>query len=466
MARRLGPILLLLSACGPPAEVTPPPPPRAEAPAVDPALVAELDALAAGALAEGPVAGLSVLVEKDGRTLLARGYGHADREAGIAASADTPYAIASISKQFTAGAVLRLAERGRLRLDDTLDRFVPELGEKARAIHLRQLLNHTSGIPAYERFTRRGSLAGVQGQILRVLKARRPGFAPGAGWEYSNSGFYLLGLVLERATGRPYAEVMEEELFQPLGLRGTGFCEGASTVPGRAQDYEVGRDGLVATQYWRRSGFFAGGGLCSTVADLARWQRALDEGRVLAAATLADMVAPTVLADGVEVDYGYGVRLGGLDGHRKWGHTGGGRSNRAVLARYPDEGLTVAVLMNTERSDAPLVAIDIEARLARRVLGEAEPSPAEIPLAPDEAARYAGEYLGSPPLRVTAASDGLRLRRGRRGADVRLRARGDGVFVNQEQPSVELRFLPAGAERARRIAIYDNGWFLALRTRR
>jgi CubicO group peptidase (beta-lactamase class C family) len=259
---------------------------------------------------------------------------------------------------------------------------------------------------------------------------------------------------------------MREELFDPLGLRGTGFCEGSATVPGRAQDYEVGRAGLVATPYWHNSGFFAAGGLCSTVVDLGRWQTALDEGRVVTPATLAEMSAPTPLPDGVEVDYGYGVRRGRFQGHVKRGHTGGGRSNRAALARYPDDGLTVVVLLNTERSDAPVVAIDIEARLARRVFEEPMPSPHDLALTAEDAARFAGEYHGSPPLRVSAGPAGLRLQRGRRRPGVALLAQGNGVFLNGEQPAVELRFLPEGAPRAGRVAIYDNGWFLALRTRR
>jgi hypothetical protein len=284
--------------------------------------------------------------------------------------------------------------------------------------------------------------------------------AAGLRWDYSNYNFSLLGLVIEKVSGRPYADYVREVFAVPLGLAHTAYCEDGTAVPGRGVDYEGGPYGPQPTTYWSSPRFFASGGLCSSVLDLVRWQKALDEGRVLGDAGVSSMRAPTRLADGHEADYGYGTRLGWTAGRRKVGHTGGGRSNKAVLARYPDDDVTIAVLLNTERSGAEVAATDLEAEIGRLFFGVPE-STAGVALTPQDLSRYTGEYRdGVRAMRVVSEDGALKLRvgPGRRGLSP-LIAQGGDVFVDGEEPSLHLRFQMEG-ERARAYARYHNGWFV------
>jgi CubicO group peptidase (beta-lactamase class C family) len=416
------------------------------------ALIAGVDALAEDALVRGQIAGLSVAVFRGGEKILAKGYGWADREAGQPAGPETSYPVASVSKMFTAVAVLRLSEQGKLRLDDTLNTFFPNARAAIGKLTLRQLLNHTSGL------TRGGPAPRHAAQSV----VRRGGTAMPAGlrWDYSNYNFSLLGLVVEVVSGRPYADYVRDELAGPLGLTNTGYCEDGTAVPGRGVDYEAGRRGPQPTPYWRTERFFASGGLCSSVLDLGRWQRALDDGRILSAQAVQAMRAPTRLADGHDADYGYGLRMGWTAGRRKVGHTGGGRSNKAVLARYPDDDVTVAVLLNTERIAATVVATDLEEAIGRLIFA-APAVPAPVPLAASDLTRYTGQYRdGARLMRIVTEEGALKLRVGPGRRDITpLIAQGGDVFVDGDEPSLHLRFQMTG-EKANAYARYHNGWFV------
>jgi CubicO group peptidase (beta-lactamase class C family) len=423
----------------------------------DSAFVAAVDALAAGALEKGRMAGLSIAVYRGDRPVLAKGYGHADREAGLPAGPDTSYPIASVSKVFTAAAVQRLADQGKLTLDETLHTFFPTARPALGRLTLRQLLSHTSGL----------TRGGPAPKAAAESTLRRGGTAapPGQRWDYSNYNFSLLGLVVEKVSGRTYAEFVRDELAAPLGLRHTGYCEDGSAVPGRGRDYESGPYGPQPTPYWTSARFFAAGGLCSSVVDLVTWMRALDQGRVVSAAAADAMKTPSRLADGHELDYGLGMRLGWTAGKRKVGHTGGGRSNKAVLARYPDEDVTVAVLLNTERSGAEVVATDLEAEIGR-LFWDLPEAPAAVPLAPADLARYTGNYRdGVRLMRIVAEDGALKLRVGPRARDMTpLLAQGGDGFVDGEEPSLHLRFQMAG-DRAHGYMRYHNGWFVGFGVR-
>jgi D-alanyl-D-alanine carboxypeptidase len=422
------------------------------------AFIAAVDALAAEALQRGPIAGLSIAVFEHGQVLIAKGYGSADLEAGVAAAADTSYPIASVTKHFTAGAVLRLADQGKLSLDDPLSRFFPAARPKIGALTIRHLLDHTSGL------TRGGPAP--RAAALSVIRRGGTARAQGEDWEYSNYNFSLLGLVIEQASGRDYARYVHDELAVPLGLTGTGYCEDGSAVPGRARDYQSGVKRVSPTSYWMEPRFFAAGGLCSTALDLVRWETALEEGRVVSPAMLQAMRTPARLPDGLEVDYGYGTRLGITGRHRKLGHTGGGQSNKAVLARYPDDDVTVALLLNTERANAPVTATDLEERIERLFFGLPEPSPSRPSVPGPELHRYAGQYRdGSRIVRLATEGGTLTARPGlghRPGS--RLMPVGGDLFLDAEEPSIELRF-QVRDDRAHGYGRYHNGWFVALGVR-
>jgi CubicO group peptidase (beta-lactamase class C family) len=418
------------------------------------AFSAAVDAVAAEALQRGPVAGLSIAVFEHGKAVLAKGYGSADLEAGVAATADTSYPIASVTKHFTAAAVLRLADQGKVSLDDPLSRFFPAARPKIGALTVRHLLDHTSGL------TRGGPAP--RAATLSVIRRGGTARAQGEDWDYSNYNFSLLGLVIEQASGRDYARYVHEELAAPLDLTGTGYCEDGSATAGRGRDYLAGFKSVSPTPYWTEARFFAAGGLCSTVLDLVRWEKALEDGRVISPAMLQAMRSPARLPGGLEADYGYGTRLGYTGRRRKLGHTGGGQSNKAVLARYPDDDVTVAVLFNTERRNIPVTANDLEERIARLLFGLDEPSPPSAPAPEQDLLRYAGQYLDGPQrVRVAAQSGTLILNPGLGNArDSRLVPGGD-VFLDTKDPSIELRFQMRDG-RVNGYGRYHNGWFAGL----
>jgi D-alanyl-D-alanine carboxypeptidase len=419
---------------------------------------AAVDALAAEAMQRGPIAGLSVAVFEGGQPVLAKGYGSADVEAGVAATADTSYPIASVSKHFTAAAILRLADQGKLGLDDPLSRFFPSARRAIGELTIRHLLDHTSGL------TRPGPAP----RAAAVSVLSRGGTARGQGedWDYSNYNYSLLGLVIERASGRDYARYVQEELAAPLGLTGTGYCEDGSAVPGRGRDYQSAPRSVSVTDYWTHAKFFAAGGLCSTVLDLVRFAAALDAGRIVSAPMLQAMRTPTRLSTGMEVDYGFGTRLGRTGPHRKAGHTGGGQSNKAVLARYPDDDVTVAVLLNTERSNAAVTATDIEEQVERLFFDQGEAPAAAAPTAPGDLQQYAGAYVDGPRLVRAAVREGaLTLRPGLgHRVESRLVPTDGEMYVDAADPSVGIRFQvrdgqAAGYDR------YHNGWFVGFGAR-
>jgi CubicO group peptidase (beta-lactamase class C family) len=420
--------------------------------------VAAVDAVAAEALQRGPIAGLSIAVFEHGRPVLAKGYGFADIEKQVAATADTSYPIASVSKHFTAAAILRLADQGRLALDDPLSRFFPAARPRIGVLTLRHLLDHTSGL------TRPGPAP--RAAAVSVLARGGTALGQGMDWDYSNYNYSLLGLVIEQASGRDYAQYLHDEIAAPLGLTGTGYCEEGQDVPGRGRDYLSGRKSLALTPYWSEPRFFAAGALCSTVVDLVHMEAALEAGRVMSAPMLAAMRTPARLASGLEADYGLGTRLGFTAGRRKLGHTGGGQSNKAVLARYPDQDVTVAVLLNTERAGAAVTATDIEERVEQLFFDLPGATPAPAPLSSAPLQRYIGEYRDNAGL-VRLSTDGKTLT-ARPGVRHRVQSRlvpgGGGIFLAEDEPSYAIRFQGDG-DRTRGYGRYHNGWFVGLAAR-
>ena len=423
------------------------------------AFVAAVDVVASEALRNGPIAGFSIAVFERGKPVLATGYGFADVEAGVAATADTSYPIASVTKHFTAGAILRLADQGKLSLDDPLSRFFPAAKPRIGALTIRHLLDHTSGLTRGGPAPRRAALS--------VIRRGGTARAQGEDWDYSNYNFSLLGLVIEQVSGRDYPAYVRDELAAPLGLAGTGYCEDGSPVPGRGQDYQSGVKRVSPTPYWKDPRFFAAGGLCSTVLDLVKWESALESGRVISPAMLQAMRAPARVSDGSEADYGYGTRLGFTGRHRKLGHTGGGLSNKAVLARYPDDDVTVAVLLNTERTNARVTATDLEERIERLFFGIDEPSPPAAPSPEPDLQRYVGQYRDGVRLVRVAIANGMLTARPGLGhrPDSRLASGGGDVFLDTQEPSMELRFQLRG-DQPHGYLRYHNGWFVGLGVRR
>ena len=352
-----------------------------------------VDVLAKEALSR-PVAGISVAVARDGRVVLARGYGLANLEHAVAVTPNTVFHIASISKNILAAVVLKLADEGKLRLDDDVTKYVPEAPTQGRHVTVRQLLNHTSGIYSFTSLPwaeANERLDLTHEQVLALIKDKPFDFEPGTSWRYDNSAFYIAGMVVERVTKQEYGEYVRQHLFKPLGMTSASLCDARMVVPHLASGYEMDHGKLVNAAFvtWKLP--FAAGAVCATTEDLLRWQSALDAGRVLTASSLRLMRTPTTLQDGTSIDYGLGTRLGSLDGHRVLGHTGGGGGFNSLLASFPDDHLTIAILMNSRNGAGPSLVLG--AAIARAVLGLPEKKTLrDLPVPKEELAALIASY--------------------------------------------------------------------------
>ncbi|HET7233724.1 MAG TPA: serine hydrolase domain-containing protein [Longimicrobium sp.] len=326
-------------------------------------VAARVDSLVATYQRRNYVPGMSVAVIRNGRDTLAyRGYGLADVENGVPATPETVYPIASNTKQFTAAAVMRLVDEKRLALDDPVGRYLPKLPAAWRRIPVRQFLNHTSGIPdspillPYEV---------APDSVLERAGTKPLDFAPGTRWKYSNTGYLVLGRLIEAVSGEPYAQYLETKILAPNGLTETRPCDADALIRHRAAGYELDDTTVVNAAYVHVGTSFSAGGLCSTAGGLARWNRALATGRVVSPAAWARMTTP----EGAATGYGYGLIVMSLDGHRLVGHGGEIAGFRSSSAYLPSDSLSATVLTNLGSEDPGPLTLGI----ARAVLGASRP---------------------------------------------------------------------------------------------
>ena len=317
------------------------------------------------------VPGVSLAVVKDGRVVLAKGYGLANVELVVPATADTVYQLASVTKTFTATAILMLEKDGKLSLDDKITERLPDLPEAWDGVTVRHLLNHTSGIKSYtsvEGFDKTARKDYSHREILDLVAQEPMEFAPGERWNYCNTGYFLLGMLIEDVTGKPYGEFLAERVFAPLGMDRTRVNDLRAVIEGRAQGYHWDGKALSNGEYVSPSQPFAAGALVSSVADLVKWDAALAGHTLLDEATQERMWAPTKLAEG-EAGYGLGWELGEANGHRLVSHGGGIPGFATKVSRFVDDNLTVIVLTNADGGHAD--------QLARGVAGFFVPELAE-----------------------------------------------------------------------------------------
>ena len=302
-----------------------------------------------------------VIVEQDRQLLIETSYGEADYELNVPNVAERIFRIGSLSKPFTATAVMRLQEEKKLTVDDPVCRFLSTCPEAWRAVRLRDLLSHTSGIPDYFNEVRATPLAEMRKAIDEVIRAHAASSlknVPGAVYEYSNFGYLLLGYVLEVAAGQPWEVVLRTRVFAPAGLHNTAYDDVWAIVPGRARGYARSGGALMNIAY-KDHGAFAAGGLRSSAHDLLRFEHALVDGKVLSSDSRLRMFTP------VHGDYGFGWQISRFFGRRVVNHTGEIDGFASHLAFYPDDRLVVIVLSNVESEPAKATACD----LARIVFG-------------------------------------------------------------------------------------------------
>jgi CubicO group peptidase (beta-lactamase class C family) len=293
--------------------------------------------------------GASVLIRRDGRTILARSYGLADVEAGVAATSQTNYRLASLTKQFTATAIMLLKEDGKLRYDDPIARFLPDLPPTARGVTIRMLLTHTSGLWAYEDFVPDSQTTQVHDADVPALIAHADSgyFAPGSAYRYSNTGYALLALIVERASGKPFAGFLAERIFAPLGMTHTvAYQAGVSTVAHRAFGYTVDGSHVARTDQSSTSAVLGDGGIYTSLDDLAKWDAALDAHTLVSEADQREAWTPAVTTNGAPVGYGFGWFVDSASDGPRIRHYGETRGFTNAILKIPARRLTIVILTN------------------------------------------------------------------------------------------------------------------------
>ena len=303
--------------------------------------------------------GGAALALRDGKAVFAHGYGIADlKKPGERITPETNFRLASVTKQFTAMATMLLVHDGKLRYDETLTEVFPDFPKYGEKIRIRHLLTHTSGLQDYEDVMDEQhwdpALQISDAQVLELLKhASGTKFEPGTKWQYSNSGYVLLGLIVARASGKAFDEFLHERIFAPLGMNATlAYVKGKNEVPRRAYGNTFENGAWHETDQSPTSATLGDGGVYSSVSDLAKWLRALDENKLLGADemkqawTPVNVPAHSVNIDGLDVGYGFGWVLDRLNGHPRMWHHGETVGFRANVQRFPDRHLSVVVLEN------------------------------------------------------------------------------------------------------------------------
>jgi len=307
---------------------------------------AAVDALVTATMKTEHIAGATVAISIDGNVAYRKAFGFSDISSKAPATTDTVYPIGSISKQFTAACVLLLAQDGKLSIDDPLSLYVPGLPWADR-VTLRHLLDQESGIVDF-RFgvtDYTGSLA--QSAVIDRLKKTDLLFPPGSKYEYSNSNYYLLGMVVEKASGQTYEEFLRERVLAPAHLTSTYYNSASAAIPALAHGSNATGDGPQPVAPENADWAFAAGALASTVSDVIRWDEALRGGKVLGPASLAEMFAPGTLDNGSPTDYAFGWVVVKHDGVPEIWHNGEVTGFHAMNATYPDQRTDVVVLTNT-----------------------------------------------------------------------------------------------------------------------
>lgn len=321
----------------------------------------------------------TILVAQDGEILISRGYGLADREHEIPNTAQTKFEIGSITKSFTAMAIMILEERGLLNVADSICKYLSACPEAWEPVMIHHLLNHTSGIRNYSDIFDNQFETGIidvdpckeysSAEVVSMFKDFPLKYAPGKHWRYTNSGYFLLGVIIENVSGDSYDEFLQKNIFQPLEMAETGYAHTHTYEKIGALGYFLDQDQIINAPCWDVSIKRAAGGLYSTVGDLYKWDQALYSDQLVSYETLDKMFTSDVRMRGGKT-YGYGWMISKRKGHRIIEHPGALPGFLAQLARYPDEQVTIIVLKNLRLDDEDLQAIRISMGVADIVFEE------------------------------------------------------------------------------------------------
>ena len=306
------------------------------------------------------IPGLSLAVCRDGKLIKATGYGLADVELDVPVTPETIFQTGSVGKQFTAMAVMMLVEQGKIGLDDRITKYLPESPAIWKAVTVRQLLTHTSGIADYggEEDTMGKGVINfrkdyTEEELVQAFSKMPMDFAPGTKWSYSNTGYVLLGIIIHRASGKFYGDLLQQRIFKPLGMNATRIISEADIVPHRSSGYRLVQRELKNQEWVSPSlNTTADGALYTNVLDLAKWDAALYEKALVKASSYQAIWTPARLNNGDTVPYGFGWDLREKDGHPAVSHDGAWQGFTMNITRLLDPHLTVIVMTNLDENHA------------------------------------------------------------------------------------------------------------------
>lgn len=364
--------------------------PQAQAPAP---LASQLDQLLSTVYKAGEP-GAALLIMKDGQVLVRKAYGMADLELGVPLEPDMVFRIGSMTKQFTAVGILMLMEQGKLALSDPVTKFLPDYPTQGKTITVEHLLTHTSGIQSYTDMAAWLPLMRKDmslTELINIFKDQPMQFAPGERWRYNNSGYILLGAIIEKVAGTTYATFIQKNIFDPLGLKHTTYGSATRIIPRRVPGYGPGvNNTFLNADFLSMTQPYAAGSLLSSVDDLAAWNQALLAGKLIKRETLERAWTPYKLADGTSTGYGYGWAIGAYEGRRMIQHGGGIPGFTSVGILFPEDRLLVIMLTNSAvpgRAPSPFAFRTAALALAKPY---AEPVAVSVPAA--DLAPLAGIY--------------------------------------------------------------------------
>lgn len=384
--------------------------------------VSRIDAIVRGEMERQKIPGVAVAVIRDGAVMLARGYGEANVEHRTPVTPDTIFQSGSVGKQFTAAAVMLMVEQGKLALDDPLTKFFPDAPPHWGGIRVRHLLTHTSGIPDYTGGTIDYRKDHTEDDLLRMAYELKPEFAPGSRWNYSNTGYVLLGILVRKASGRFYGDVLREQVFEPLGMRTARVISEADIVPNRAGGYRL-ENGALKNQHWVAPllNTTADGSLYLSLRDLVAWDAGIRERKILKPESWELVLSPVSLNSGRTYPYGFGWSVDKVNGRRVQAHGGSWQGFQSFIARFPDDELSVIVLSNLAQGEP--------VEIAEAVVELFDPALVPAPLKPIEDSTPAIQS------RIRRLVDAARA----------------GKLTPEELAYVRVGFFPGGAERVAKL---------------
>ena len=361
--------------------------------------------------------GCAALVAKDSQVIYTRAFGMANLELNVPMQPDMVFRIGSITKQFTAVAILQLMEQGKLSLQDDITKFIPDYPTQAYTITIEHLLTHTSGIKSYTNLP--GYIENVRtdmkpDELINTFKNQPMEFAPGTKWNYNNSGYFLLGYIIEKVTGKSYPDYIQENFFTPLGMTSTCYGSDTKIIKNRAYGYQQGGDGVANSDYCSMTQPYSAGSIMSTVGDLFKWHQALYAGKLVKKETLEKAVTEYRLSNGKGSGYGYGWFLSQLQGSPTVEHGGGIFGYLTSSVYLPKEDVYVALFSNSTAKAPEFTAL----KMAAMAIGKPLVTPG---ITLDEATldQYAGVYFNDAGREVTVTRDGNQLSATLTGAGTR-----------------------------------------------